>query len=88
MVTSSVKLVATNRDTVTKVYLPKFVLLLIKMGVNAFKMAVSFLLVVLFMIIYKVPITWNVLWFVPIIITVMVFTFWCMYFNNAFWSIC
>ena len=47
MVTTSVKLVASNRDTVTKVYLPKFVLLLIKMGVNAFKMAVSFLLVVI-----------------------------------------
>lgn len=75
MVVCSVKLVANNRDTVTKVYLPKFVLLLIKMGVNAFKMAVSFLLVAIFMIIYKVPITWNVLWFIPIIITVMIFTF-------------
>ena len=75
MVTTSVKLVASNRDTVTKVYLPKFVLLLIKMGVNAFKMAVSFLLVVIFIFIYKVPVTWNVLWFIPIIITVIIFTF-------------
>lgn len=75
MVTCSVKLVSSNRDTVTKVYIPKFVLILIKMGVNAFKMAVSFLLVAIFMCIYKVPITWNVLWFIPIIITVLVFTF-------------
>lgn len=75
MVTCSVKLVASNRDTVTKVYLPKFVLLLIKMGVNLFKMAVSFLLVALFMVIYRVPISWNVLWFIPILITVLVFTF-------------
>ena len=75
MVTTSVKLVASNRDTVTKVYLPKFVLLLIKMGVNTFKMAVSFLLVVIFMIIYKVPITWNVLWFFFFFFTTMVFTF-------------
>jgi teichoic acid transport system permease protein len=75
MVVASVKLVASNRDTVTKVYLPKYVLLLIKMGVNAFKMMVSFLLVVLFMIIYKVPVTWNVLWFFPIVITVIIFTF-------------
>lgn len=75
MVVASVKLVANNRDTVTKVYLPKFVLLLVKMGVNVFKMFVSFLLVALFMIGYKVPITWNVLWFFPIIITVIVFTF-------------
>ena len=75
MVVVSVKLVSSNSDTVTKVYLPKFVLLFVKMGVNAFKMAVSFLLVFLFMAFYKVPITWNVLWFIPIIITVLIFTF-------------
>ena len=75
MVVVSVKLVSTNRDTVTKVYLPKFVLLFVKMGVNGFKMLVSFLLVVIFMIIYKVPISWNILWFLPILITTVVFTF-------------
>ena len=75
MVVVSVKLVSTNRDTVTKVYLPKFVLLFVKMGVNGFKMFVSFLLVALFMIFYKVPISWNILWFFPIIITTIVFTF-------------
>ena len=75
MVVVSVKLVSTNRDTVTKVYLPKFVLLFVKMGVNGFKMLVSFLLVFIFMIFYKVPITWNVLYFIPILITVVLFTF-------------
>ena len=74
-VTASVKLVSTNKDTVTKVYLPKFVLLLVKIGVNLFKMGVSFLLVVIFMIFYKVPISLNILWFLPIVITVVVFTF-------------
>ena len=75
MVVASVKLVTNNRDTVTKVYLPKFVLLLTKMGVNLFKMFVSFLIVIVFMVIYRVPITWNVLWFLPITITVIIFTF-------------
>lgn len=74
-VVASVKLVSMNRDTVTKVYLPKFVLLFVKMGVNLFKMLVSFILVFIFMIIYKVPITWNVLWFLPILITVIILTF-------------
>ena len=74
-VVASVKLVTTNRDTVTKVYLPKFVLLFVKMGVNLFKMIVSFILVGIFMAIYKVPVTWNVLWFFPIIITVVILTF-------------
>ena len=45
------------------------------MGVNGFKMLVSFLLVFIFMIVYKVPITWNVLWFIPILITVLIVTF-------------
>ena len=75
MVVASVKLVVNNRDTVTKVYLPKYVLLLVKMGVNGFKMLVSFALVFIFMIIYKVPVTWNILWFLPILITVVIFTF-------------
>ena len=75
MIVASVKLVTSNRDTVTKVYLPKFVLLIIKMGDNGFKMLVSFLLVFIFMIIYSVPISWNVLWFIPILITVIIFTF-------------
>ena len=75
MVVASVKLISTNRDTVTKVYLPKFVLLFVKMGVNGFKMLVSFLLVLIFMIFYKVPISWNVLYFIPIIFTTVIFTF-------------
>lgn len=75
MLTISVKLVQTNKETVTKVYLPKFVLLIEKMGVNGFKMLVSFVLVAIFMAIYKVPLTWNVLWVFPIIIALAVFTF-------------
>ena len=75
MVVSSVKLISSNKDTVTKVYLPKFVLLLVKMGVNLFKMGVSFLIVFVFMIIYKVPITLHILWFLPIVITLIIFTF-------------
>ncbi len=75
MVVTSVKLVASNRDTVTKVYLPKFVLLFIKMGVNIFKMGVSFVLLAIFMIFYKVPITINILYMIPLVITTIVFTF-------------
>ncbi len=75
MVCQSVKLVTNNRDTVTKVYLPKYVLVIIKMGVNLFKMFVSFLLVFLFMVIYQVPISINVLWFIPILCSTILFTF-------------
>src|SRR5574344_433639 len=53
---ASVKMVTNNKDIVTKVYVPKFVLLLIKMGVNLFKMGISFVLVFISMILYKVTI--------------------------------
>lgn len=72
---SSVKLVSGNRDIVTKVYVPKFVLLLIKVGVNTFKMFISFIMVAVFMIYYQIPLTWNALWIIPIILTTIVLTF-------------
>lgn len=75
MIVISVKLVASNRDIVTKVYVPKFVLLLTKMGVNLFKMGVSILMIIIFMIFYRVPLSINVLWALPIILTSIIFTF-------------
>src|SRR5574344_1060405 len=72
---ASVKMVTNNKDIVTKVYVPKFVLLLIKMGVNLFKMGISFVLVFISMILYKVPISFNVLWLIPVIIILILFTF-------------
>ena len=73
--TSSVKLVQSNRDTVTKVYVPKWVLLLSKMCVNTVKFAISFLLVIITMVICRVPISLNVLYFIPIFIVIFLFTF-------------
>ena len=74
-VTSSVKLVAANRDIVTKVYVPKFILLLVRIFVNLFKMFVTFILLIAFMIFFKVPISWNILWVIPIIICTIIVTF-------------
>ena len=72
---SSVKLVLANRDTVTKVYVPKFILLLTRMCVNSVKFFISFLLVIICMCIYQVPISLNILWFIPIFIILFVVTF-------------
>jgi len=75
MIVQSVKLVANNRDTVTKVYLPKFVLLIIKMGVNIFKMGVSYLMIFIFMLFYQVPLSWNILYMIPMTIIAIIITF-------------
>lgn len=45
------------------------------MFVNAFKMIVSFAIVVVLMIYYKVPITWNILYFIPLMACLWLITF-------------
>lgn len=72
---TSVKLVSTNKDIVTKVYVPKWVLLLIKMFNNLFKYFISIVLAILFMIFYQVPFSWYMLWIIPITIVLFVVTF-------------
>lgn len=74
-VIGSVKLVKMNKQIVTKVYLPKFVLVLQKLMVNGFKMMVSFALVLVMMVFYKVPVTWKILYMIPLLIVLVIFTF-------------
>lgn len=74
---ASVKMVRTNKGVVSKVYLPKFVLVLSDMIVNGFKMLISFGLVVVMMIFFRVPLHWTVLWFIPVLVVFLLFTFGC-----------
>lgn len=75
--TNSVKIVKNNKAIVSKVYFPKYILILIKVWVNAFKMLISFGIVVLMMVIFRIPISWNVLFFIPIVLILGIFTFGC-----------
>lgn len=73
--TASVRLVVGNRDIVTKVYLPKHILLITKMCVNSVKFLISFSLVIICMFIYQVPISFNVFYFIPLFCIVFIITF-------------
>ena len=75
--TNSVKIVKNNKSIVSKVYFPKYILVLIKVWVNAFKMMICFALVVAMMIFWRVPISWNVLYAIPILLTLGLFSFGC-----------
>ena len=70
-----VKVVRTNSSIVSKVYLPKWVLIGNRVMVNGFKMLVGFVLVAVLMAVFHVPLTWNVLWIIPIILETCLFTF-------------
>lgn len=73
----SVKLVRSNKDIVTKVYVPKFILLIGNMFLNAFKMLVGLTILIPLIIIYKVEITWTALMIIPLFILLFVFSFGC-----------
>lgn len=81
---SSVRIVKRNKSVVSRVYFPKYILIVAQLLADAFKMAISFAIVVLMMIFYKVPISLNVLFFIPVILTLMLFTFGCSCFVMHF----
>ena len=74
-VKSSVKLVAGKKMIVTKVYIPKYLFIFEKIGVYGFKMLVSFALTAVLMIIYQVPLSWRMLWALPIMVILLFITF-------------
>lgn len=74
-VTHSVNMIKRNKSVVTKIYLPKFVLIIADMMVNGFKMAISFGIVILMMIAWRVPVHWSVLYFIPVIMVLFIGTF-------------
>lgn len=74
-VNQSVKIVKRNKSIVSKVYIPKYMLVVVQMYVNGFKMLISLAIIVIMIIVYRVPLTWNVLYIIPILLTLFVLTF-------------
>jgi len=66
-VVQSVKMIKRNKAIVSKVYIPKFVLLISNMMVNGFKMMISCILVVVMMYVFKVELSPYVFCFIPIL---------------------
>lgn len=61
----SVKLVRNNKDIVTKVYVPKFVLLISNMILNIFKLLFSLMVLIGLLFIFRVQIGIEILWIIP-----------------------
>ena len=74
---SSVKIVKRNKSVVSRVYFPKYVLIISQLLADGFKMMISFGIVVLMMLVFRVPLSWNVLFFLPILLVLVIFTFGC-----------
>lgn len=74
-VKQSVKIVSKNSSIVSKVYMPKYILIIIQMMSNAFKMFISYILVVGIMLLYWVPVTYKIIYIIPLFLTLFMITF-------------
>lgn len=87
-VNSSVTLIRHNHGLISKVYVPKYIFVLRNMFSNGVKLAFSFLIVIILMICYRVPISFHLLSIVPIFLVMCTFTFaiscWCLHIGVYF----
>lgn len=72
---SSVKVMKNNKPIISKVYIPKYILVLVKMFTLLFKLFISSILIVILMLCYGVTITLNWLMFIPVLIVLFIFVF-------------
>jgi len=75
VVTHSVKMIKSRKSIVSKVYIPKFILILSDMIVNAIKMAISFGVVAVMMMAYRIPLRWGSLFILPVLLGLFLVTF-------------
>ena len=75
MIVGSVRLIINNRGLVTKVYIPKYILLLSKSYTYLFKLFISLAITFGLMIFQGVPLTFKIFYFIPILIVLYVLSF-------------
>ncbi len=75
MMGQSVKCVRTYKAIVSKVYIPKFILLLVKTVVNGIKMLICLGLLLVMLVVVGIPFTLQMLWMIPILLTLFILSF-------------
>lgn len=73
-ISGSVDTVRANKGIITKIYMPKYILLFSKLLVNGFKMLVSFGVVAVMMVIFGVTPSFYILYAVPILLVLFLLT--------------
>lgn len=74
-ISASVKMISSNKNIVKKIYIPKYVLVLIKMGVNFVKMLICVGIVFILILFLRVPLTPYALLLFPLLIVLVIVTF-------------
>ena len=73
----AVQAVRLNRDIVTKIYVPKPMLLMSNMLFNNIKMLISVGILAVVLLLQRVPPSWTMLYVVPMVLLMQLFTFGC-----------
>jgi ABC-type polysaccharide/polyol phosphate export permease len=74
-ISTSSTLLKKNKGIVTKIYLPKYLIYIRVMLVDAFKMAISLAICFGLVVYYRVPIDWHALLIIPSLIMLFLVTF-------------
>jgi ABC-type polysaccharide/polyol phosphate export permease len=73
-----------NTSLITKVYFPREVLVLSSIIAKVVDFFLASSVFILFMMFYRIGVTWNLLWFVPIFAIQLIFTYGLSLFTAAF----
>jgi len=76
-VSISVKIVSNFKGIISKIYIPKYMLILEKMYVNFFKMIISYGIILAFVLIYQIPLRPHLIYVIPITILTFMITLAC-----------
>ncbi len=63
------------KGIVTKTYVPKYIFALVQMALEGIKIAISYLLLIPMMLIWKVPLTWHILECIPLFLVLLIISF-------------
>ena len=74
-ISASVQMIRSNRVTISKVYVPKYIFCIETMLVSFYKMWISFFLILAMMLAYGVPFSWRIILILPAFFVMFVFTF-------------
>ncbi len=75
MVLGSIKIIKNNSHIVSKIYIPKYILLLKQSFVYCFKTGIAYVLVMVLILFFKVPLTFYMLWVIPLFIILYIICF-------------
>lgn len=74
-VKGSVQLLRHRKAIISRIYIPKYMLVLQAILVNGFKLGICMVITICMMIFYRVHITWQIIYIIPVVIVLALGTF-------------